>query len=171
MRQQRQGRGISAVKAAATPVVVACPLPSAAASTPAAAVIAASTCRTPSLPADHHLSITICNSHQTLKTSAISDLAGKQCTQRYKHRLEYTAAHHINPIMDICNQVSFFAVWNQWAILVRRRRHHPDHHLLHPLHHAQDEGSGRQNLFAGENSEKGDVRDFEWSNATKHNMN
>ena len=42
------------------------------------------------------------------------------------------------------------AVWYQWAILVRWRCDHPDHHLLHPVHYAEDQGSWSQNLPSGE---------------------
>ena len=55
-------------------------------------------------------------------------------------------------IMDICNLAFLVAVWNQWAILVRRRCHHPDHHLLHPLHHAQDASPGGQDIPPGQQS-------------------
>ena len=37
-------------------------------------------------------------------------------------------------------------VWYQWAILVRWRCDHPDHHLLHPFHHAQDARTGGKDL-------------------------
>ena len=43
-----------------------------------------------------------------------------------------------------------FSVRNQRSLLVRGRRHHPDHPLRHPLHHAQDEGAGGKDLPAGQ---------------------
>ena len=43
-----------------------------------------------------------------------------------------------------------FVVRNQWTILVCRRSNHPDHHLLHPLHHAEDSSSRGQDIPSGE---------------------
>ena len=49
----------------------------------------------------------------------------------------------------------FSLVRNQWTILVRRRSHDPDHHLLHPLHHVEDESSWCQDIPPGD---QGQVR-------------
>ena len=76
-------------------------------------------------------------------------------------------------------RISFLAVWNQRSLLVRGRRHHPNHHLLYPLHHAQDQGSWGQDFPTGEilqrEREENKNRDFVWkwwSNTTsEHNMN
>ena len=40
-------------------------------------------------------------------------------------------------------------VRHQRPLLVRGGSHHTDHHLLHPLHHAEDESSGSQDFLAG----------------------
>ena len=56
----------------------------------------------------------------------------------------------LHEIFNIRLKIFVVAVWYQWAILVRWRCDHPDHHLLHPVHYAEDQGSWSQNLPSGE---------------------
>ena len=116
---------------------------------------------------------------QTMQTSAI--YIGPHGILSAVHQ---TCKHRTLPglwVYDISKpiRISFLAVWNQRSLLVRGRRHHPNHYLLHPLHHAQDQGSWGQDFPTGEilqrEREENKNRDFVWkwwSNTTsEHNMN
>ena len=46
-----------------------------------------------------------------------------------------------------------YLVWNQWTLLVRRRGYHPDYHILHPVHHVEDESSRSKDVPAGDQGE------------------
>merc|ERR1712032_1434169 len=59
---------------------------------------------------------------------------GLHWVDRHHHRLSVDLVRHPAAELHGCKQVR-----NQRSLLVRGGRHHPDHHLLHPLHHAQDE--------------------------------
>ena len=71
-------------------------------------------------------------------------------------------------------RIIFLAVWNQRSLLVRGRRHHPNHYLLHPLHHAQDQGSWGQDFPTGEilqrEREENKNRDFCVNMVVKHHF-
>ena len=60
------------------------------------------------------------------------------------------AKKNLQEIFNTKLKIFVVAVWYQWAILVRWRCDHPDHHLLHPVHYAEDQGSWSQNLPSGE---------------------
>merc|ERR1719430_1626692 len=65
----------------------------------------------------------------------------------HHHRLPVDLVRHPAAELHSCQQVR-----NQRTLLVRGWRHHPDHHLLHPLHHAQDQGPRCKNLPPGDQS-------------------
>merc|ERR1712223_1352608 len=60
---------------------------------------------------------------------------------RHNHRLPVDLVSHPPSELNGCKQVRY-----QRALLVRRGSHHPDHHLLHPLHHAEDQGTWCKDL-------------------------
>ena len=52
-------------------------------------------------------------------------------------------------------------VWYIWSVLVRWRSYYTDHHLLHSLHHAEDQSAWSQNLPAGgDKTDPSDVQGF-----------
>ena len=156
-----QGRGISAVKAAATPVV--CPRSSFDSSSCCCFML------TPCLP---QLSITICNSalarirhcrHQLYPILSASN-APKDIN------IEHITAHHINPrgyaIKPLSLQYGIsgpywyaggatiqIIIFSILSIMLKTR------------------APGAKTFLQVRSQEEGDVRDFEWSNAAKHNMN